>query len=159
MANRFFISMEEGLQEPEWISRVEPYMNLVINEIGYDDEEVSIMFCSDPFIQSLNKQYREIDNPTDVLSFENGEEYTDEDGEKWFSAGDIIISLDTLPKNAEYFGVSANDELKRLLLHGLLHLNGYDHGDEHVESGIEPKDEMLALQEKTLKKFAEYKII
>ena len=159
MANRFFISMEEGLQEPEWISRVEPYMNLVINEIGYDDEEVSIMFCSDPFIQSLNKQYREIDNPTDVLSFENGEEYTDEDGEKWFSAGDIIISLDTLPKNAEYFGVSENDELKRLLLHGLLHLNGYDHGDEHVESGIEPNDEMLALQEKTLKKFAEYKII
>ena len=88
-----------------------------------------------------------------------GEEYTDEDDAKWFAAGDIIISLDTLPKNAAYFGVSENDELKRLLLHGLLHLNGYDHGDEHVESGIEPQSEMLALQEKTLRKFADYKIM
>ena len=159
MSNRFFISMEDGLSEPEWIKNVEPYMNLVTTEIGYDDEEVSIMFCTDSFIQQLNKQYRDIDSPTDVLSFENGEEYTDEDGEKWFSAGDIIISLETLPKNAEYFGVSENDELKRLLLHGLLHLNGYDHGEEHVEPNVEPTNEMLSLQEKTLKKYADYKII
>ena len=159
MANRFFISMEDGLSEPAWISNVEPYMNAVTTEIGYDDEEVSIAFCTDKFIQQLNKQYRDIDSPTDVLSFEDGEEYTDEDGAKWFSAGDIIISLDTLPKNAQYFGVSENDELKRLLLHGLLHLNGYDHGEEHVEPNVEPTNEMLALQEKTLKKFADYKII
>ncbi len=157
--NRFFVSMEDGLKEPSWIGNVEPYMSLVTQEIGYDDEEVSIAFCTDAFIQKLNKQYRDIDSATDVLSFEDGEEYTDEDGVKWFSAGDIIISLETLPKNAEYFGVSENDELKRLLLHGLLHLNGYDHGEEHVEPNVEPTNEMLSLQEKTLKKFADYKII
>ncbi len=50
--------------------------------------------------------------------------------------------------------MSENEELKRLLIHGCLHLNGYDHGEEHIESGVEPKDEMLRLQEEVLKKFA-----
>ena len=159
MANRFFISMEDGLDSPEWISKIEPYMLQIAEETGFDGEEVSVLFCCDDFIRNLNKQYREIDSATDVLSFEDGTEYTDEDGESWVSAGDIIVSLDTLPKNAEYFGVSQNEELKRLLLHGFLHLNGFDHGDEHVESGKEPECEMLLLQEKTLKKFAEYKIL
>lgn len=90
-------------------------------------------FCSDEYIQYLNKTYRNIDNPTDVLSFENGEKYTDEDNVVWLQAGDIAISVDTLPKNSEYFAVSQNEELKRLIIHGILHLNGYDHGEEHVE--------------------------
>ena len=123
MANRIFVSVEEGLSEPEW-----------------------------------NKNYRKIDAPTDVLSFENGEEYTDEEG-NWFSAGDIVISLETLPKNAEYFEVDKNTELKRLLIHGLLHLNGMDHEPEHIEKGVEPECEMLVLQEKTLKALETEKII
>lgn len=149
MANRVFISMQEEISEPEWFNSVEPFVQKALEKIGYDDEEISIMFCNDPFIQELNKQYRDIDSPTDVLSFENGEEYEDEEG-KWFSAGDIVISLETLPKNAEYFEVDQNTELKRLLVHGLLHLNGYDHGEEHIEKGVAPTGEMLVLQEKVL---------
>jgi len=116
----------------------------------WDREEVSILFCNDDFIHELNKNYRQIDSATDVLSFENGESYEDENGEVWLSAGDIAISLETLPKNALYFEVSEDEELRRLLVHGLLHLNGYDHGEEHVEKGVEPVCEMLKVQKKIM---------
>lgn len=154
MANRIFVSVEEGLPEPEWLEKIEPFMQKIMEKTGYDQEEISVMFCTDGFIQELNRNYRKIDAPTDVLSFENGEEYSDEEGE-WFSAGDIVISLDTLPENAEYFEVDKNAELKRLLVHGLLHLNGMDHGEEHIEKVVAPSCEMLVLQEKVLSELAD----
>ncbi len=159
MSNRILISMQDEMAEPAWLTKVEPYVNKVLEKLGYDGQEISILFCDDPFIQNLNKEYRDIDAPTDILSFENGESYEDEEGCEWVSAGDIIISLDTVPKNAEYFGVSENEEMKRLLIHGILHLNGYDHGDAHVESGVESDDPMLKLQEQTLKLFDDETLI
>ena len=158
MANRVLISMQEGLSEPAWFGKIEPFVNLALQKIGYDNEELSILFCNDEFIQELNKNYRNIDAPTDVLSFENGEEYEDEEG-KWLCAGDIVISLDMLPVNASYFEVDQNAELKRLLVHGLLHLNGYDHGEEHIEKGKAPECEMLKIQEDLLIKLKDEIII
>ena len=154
MANRILISVQEDFTVPAWFneSKIEAYMLDVLKKLDYDGEEISILFCNDEYIRELNKNYRDIDSATDILSFENGEEYTDDEGE-WLSAGDIALSLETLPKNAEYFGVSENEELKRLLIHGILHLNGYDHGEEHIEQEKEPSDEMLVLQEKVLKEF------
>lgn len=160
MANRIFISLMEDFTPPEWFNeqKVESYCLSVLEKLGYDGEEISVLFCNDEYIQELNKNYRDIDSPTDILSFENGEEYSDDEG-KWLQAGDIAISLETLPKNAEYFAVSQNEEFKRLLIHGILHLNGYDHGEEHIESGVAPTDEMLVLQEKTLKEFGDINLI
>ncbi|MBB5225732.1 rRNA maturation RNase YbeY [Treponema ruminis] len=160
MANRIFISLMEDFTPPEWFNeqKVESYCLSVLEKLGYDGEEISVLFCNDEYIQELNKNYRDIDSPTDILSFENGEEYSDDEG-KWLQAGDIAISLETLPKNAEYFSVSQNEEFKRLLIHGILHLNGYDHGEEHIESGVAPTDEMLVLQEKTLKEFGDINLI
>lgn len=160
MANRILISIQEGVSVPEGFDddKIGQYMIKVLKKLNIDREEVSVLFCNDMAIQSLNNQYRNIDSATDILSFENGEKYTDDEGE-WLQAGDIAISLDTLPKNAEYFGVTKNEELKRLLIHGLLHLNGYDHGEAHLEPGVEPTDEMLVLQEKILKEFNEINLI
>ena len=158
MANRVFVSVQEGMEEPSWLNKIEPFVLKALEKIGYDGEELSIMFCDDPFIQDLNKTYRNIDNPTDVLSFENGDEYTDDEG-RWLCAGDIIISVETLPKNAEYFDVDINSELKRLLVHGLLHLNGMDHGEEHIEKGTAPEGEMLVLQENVLLELKDETII
>lgn len=152
MANQIFVSVEDGMNEPEWISQIDPFVQKVLLELGYDGEEISIMFCSDKMIQELNASYRNIDSPTDVLSFENGEDYTDEEGNKWFQAGDIAISLETLAKNATYFEVTENEELKRLLIHGVLHLNGYDHGEEHIEKNVEPVCEMLKIQKNMMEK-------
>ena len=157
MSNRVFVLMEDGLNEPEWFSKIEPLLNSVMEKLNFSNEEVSVMFSSDSFIKALNFQYRNIDSSTDVLSFENDLEY--EDGEKWKNVGDIVISLETLSKNAEYFEVSENLELKRLLIHGLLHLNGYDHGEEHIEKNKEPECEMLKIQENLLKAFEDFTII
>ena len=159
MSNSILVSVQEEMEPPAWLSSIEPYMLRVLETLRFDGEEISVLFCNDAFIQELNSQYRGIDAPTDVLSFENGDEYTDEDGNLWRSMGDIIISLETVPKNAAYFGVSENEELKRLLIHGILHLNGYDHGEAHIEPGVEPEDEMLKLQETVLRGFSDEIII
>ena len=156
--NRVYVAMQEGIDEPDWFESVEPFVNKVMGELKFDGEEISMLLCNDTYMQELNKTYRNIDSTTDVLSFENDEEYEDEEG-KWKCAGDIVISLDTLPVNAEYFNESRNDELKRLIVHGLLHLNGMDHGEEHIEKDVQPVCEMLILQEKVLEKLKDEKII
>ena len=124
--------------------RVENFISEVLNELNLKNWDISLLFCDDAFIQNLNKQYRDIDSPTDVLSFEQGDEYFDEAGETRFMAGDIVISLDSLRFNAEEFNVDINEELKRLIVHGILHLNGMDHSDNS------PEQEMLKFQEELL---------
>ena len=156
--NRIFISVQDDVAEPQWLNNVEPFVLKTMESLKFDGEEVSILFCNDTYMQELNKNYRGIDSTTDVLSFENDEEYEDEEG-IWKCVGDIAISLDTLPVNSEYFEVDNNTELKRLLVHGLLHLNGMDHGEEHIEKGVAPVCEMLALQEKLLESLKDEKII
>ncbi len=158
MANRFLIDVD-GIDQPEWLGNVEPFMQKLAKELSFDGQEVSVLFCDDAIIQELNKNYRNIDSATDVLSFENGETFKDEGGVDWLLAGDIAISVDTLKKNAEYFECDVDSELKRLLLHGFLHLNGYDHGEEHIEKGKKPECEMLKLQEEILLKLKGEKII
>ena len=158
MANRIFVSVQEGVKEPEWLEKTEAFIAVAAKELGFDQEEISVLFCNDEYIKELNSSYRNIDAPTDVLSFENDEEYEDEEG-KWKCVGDIAISLDTLPVNAEYFNEDTNAELKRLLVHGLLHLNGMDHGEEHIQSGVAPQCQMLVLQENILEKLKDEIII
>ena len=98
MANQIFVSVEDGMNEPEWISQIDPFVQKVLSELGYDGEEISIMFCSDKMIQELNGSYRNIDSPTDVLSFENGEDYTDEEGNE--------IDIEVPVESGAYFTVT-----------------------------------------------------
>lgn len=123
------------------IEKIEEFILHILSDLKHDNWDLSILFCSDTFIQNLNNQYRKIDRPTDVLSFEQGETYRGEDGEKRFIAGDIVISLDTLAFNSSEFKVTKSEELKRLITHGILHLSGMDHSDNS------PEQEMLKLQE------------
>ena len=103
-------------------------------------------------MSKVNREYRDIDGPTDVLSFEQGDEYLDDDGKKWFMAGDILISLDTLAFNAKEFDVSADEELKRLVIHGVLHLDGMDHETN------DPGEPMLVRQEEILQGFSSLRV-
>ena len=132
--------------------RVENFISEVLNDLNLKNWDISLLFCDDAFIQNLNKQYRDIDSPTDVLSFEQGDEYFDEAGETRFMAGDIVISLDSLSFNAEEFNVDINEELKRLIVHGILHLNGMDHSDNS------PEQEMLKFQEELLMQYKNMEI-
>lgn len=146
--NLIEIACHEDMEiEPLWLPRIQPFLEEVLKKLKLSGWELSVLFCKDDFIQELNKNYRNLDMPTDVLSFESGSIYQDEDNVQWFSAGDIVISLDTLVKNAEEFNVSEDQELKRLLIHGILHLSGMDHSDNS------PDQPMLQFQEIILKDF------
>ena len=109
----------------------------------------SLTFVSDEEIHELNRDYRNIDSPTDILTFamNDGEAFPmpEDMDEEDKVLGDVFISIDAMRRNAEYFEVDENEELSRLLCHGVLHLLGYDH--ETNDFKTEP---MLALQEQIL---------
>ncbi len=86
--------------------------------IGRPRAELSVLLCNDTFIADLNRQYRQKDGPTDVLSFAMDDEQV---------LGDVVISLDTARRQADTLGHSLDDELRVLLVHGCLHLLGHDH--------------------------------
>jgi probable rRNA maturation factor len=114
----------------------------VLEEEGYDDEaEVSIVFVDNPRIQALNKQYRGVDNPTDVLSFsmQEGENIPGEDN----LLGDVVISLETALHQAKEFGHSVERETAYLAVHGVLHLLGYDHIEEADRKQMREKEESI----------------
>lgn len=96
--------------------------------LGLSKVELSIALVSDAQIKRLNKLYRHKDKPTDVLSFPIGEKVNG-----WLILGDIVISVDTARRQAQELGYSLEEELKRLLVHGLVHLLGYDHELEGEE--------------------------
>jgi len=115
--------------------------------LGQDGWDLSLLVCDDAFIVNLNEQYRNKEGPTDVLSFEQGERYETPDGMR-FLAGDIVISLDALARNAQDFSVSVDEELRRLVIHGILHLSGMDHASN------DPSEPMLLRQESLLAQLA-----
>lgn len=86
--------------------------------------DLSVVITTDPDIRQLNLQYRNVDRPTDVLSFES-EEVDPESGVRYL--GDIVISYPRALQQAENAGHSTLNELSLLLVHGILHLSGYDH--------------------------------
>jgi len=78
--NLVYISCQEDNNNPIWLEKVEPFVHQVLTKLEKKLWDLSIVFCQDPFIKDLNYQYRKIDAPTDVLSFEAGNTYTDEYG-------------------------------------------------------------------------------
>ncbi len=91
--------------------------------------EVSISFVTPKEIQELNREYRHIDRPTDVLSFpcDALDDGFDADPEKVFELGDVIIAPEIARAQCEEFGTTFAAEITLLTVHGLLHLIGYDH--------------------------------
>lgn len=113
--------------------------------ITTDNVHLNIIFSDNRFIREINRTYREKDYPTDVISFAYREEPFPDAAGGPEELGDIYISLEkTLEQSAEY-GVSFRDELRRLLVHGMLHLAGYDH-----ERSAEDEKLMEAEEERIL---------
>lgn len=83
---------------------------------------LNILFTDDAEIRELNREFRGKDKSTDVLSFPSGEKITDQS-----FLGELVISIPTAKRQAREFEVTLRDELLRLVVHGLLHLLGYDH--------------------------------
>lgn len=115
---------------------------------GFDENcEVSISIVDNVEIQQINKQFRNIDRPTDVLSFpmltfaENEIMERNENGE--IVLGDIIISLERAKEQAEEYGHSLKREIAFLTAHSMLHLLGYDHMEPQEETEMFAKQKAI----------------
>lgn len=121
------------------------------------EAEVNLTLTDDEGIREINRQYRQIDRPTDVLSFPmlNYERagdfaFLDDEGDDDFNLdtgeailGDIIISVDRVKKQAEEYGHSEKREFAFLIVHSMLHLFGYDHIDAEDAAIMEPKQKEI----------------
>ena len=125
--------------------RLQDGLNAVAKLHDLDDmTEVDITIVDDEEINQLNRDYRNVDRPTDVLSFALDEDDEDEpellEGQLHL-LGDIIISAETATRQAEEFGHGLEREIVYLAVHGLLHLLGYDHMVEEDKVVMRAKEE------------------
>ena len=129
--------------------------NAVLTFENFDEPaEISVTFVDDARIHELNKQYRDVDSATDVLSFPLGENGVyDKNPETGASLlGDIVISLETAVRQAESYQHSLQREIAFLTVHSMLHLLGYDHVDGGIEAVHMREKEEHVLQELGLKR-------
>ncbi|MHA7962730.1 rRNA maturation RNase YbeY [Paenibacillus sp. CAU 1782] len=138
-----------------WIVKLSEMLQLAGAAEGMEDGEVTLTFVDDAGIHEMNRDYRGIDRPTDVLSFamlDDGPEELDiifevdseDEGDPLSGMlGDIIISVERAKAQSEEYGHSLEREIGFLFVHGFLHLLGYDHEDADAEAVMTAKQESV----------------
>nr|WP_041304900.1 rRNA maturation RNase YbeY [Kyrpidia tusciae] len=137
----------EQERDAQGVPDVERLLSAVLEEAasreGVEAAEVSVVLVDDERIHELNRDYRGVDRPTDVLSFAmregEGEPVQTEEGRELL--GDIVISVETAERQANQYGHSLRRELAFLAVHGFLHLLGYDHQSPEQERVMFGKQE------------------
>lgn len=105
--------------------------------------EINFIFCSDAHLITINRQYLQHDDYTDIITFDYCEDKK--------IIGDIFISIERIKENAEKFKVPVNTELHRVIIHGVLHLCGYkDKTPEHKKQMTQREDDCLATRDEQL---------
>lgn len=127
-------------EEIEEIKELNGLIDYSLNYLNLNNVSFNIIIVDNETIHSINKEYRGVDRPTDVISFalEDDKTFIQTDTR---ILGDIYISIDKAREQAESYGHSLKREISFLTIHGLLHLLGYDHMKEEEEK------EMFRLQE------------
>jgi len=105
--------------------KISNWLCQVANNRGYRIGELNFIFCSDAYLLDINRKFLGHDYFTDIITFDNSDDYKLEKGRAGVS-GDIYISIDTVRANGSEFGEGFQRELLRVLVHGLLHLTGCD---------------------------------
>ncbi len=147
----FLSNEQEKMAPPEDIEHlIEICTAAALEEEGIDDTaEVSVTLVDNEGIRELNREHRDIDRETDVLSFPLGDDdgYEIDPDNDAIMLGDIVISLEKAAQQAEEYGHSYRREVAFLITHSLFHLLGYDHVNSEEEEKI-----MFGKQEKVLDK-------
>lgn len=126
-------------------THVRNWIKFTITAEGYKLAELNFIFCSDPYLLTINQQYLNHDTFTDIITFDNSEV------EKEIT-GDIFISIDRIRENAIKFKVPFEDELHRVIIHGTLHLLGYPDKTKAAKAIMTQKeDEYLAKRDFAVK--------
>ncbi len=118
--------LENEAQYEDWISRI-------IESEGFDEGEINYIFCDDDYLHKINVEYLDHDTLTDIISFD----YTVGN----LIQGDIFVSVERVQDNAKDFNVSFEEELKRVLSHGVLHYCGYKDKSPEDEALMRFKEE------------------
>ena len=118
--------LENEAQYEDWISRI-------IESEGFDEGEINYIFCDDEYLHKINVEYLDHDTLTDIISFD----YTVGN----LIQGDIFVSVERVKDNANDFNVSFDEELKRVLSHGVLHYCGYKDKSPKDEALMRSKEE------------------
>ncbi|WP_445714482.1 rRNA maturation RNase YbeY [Flavobacterium sp.] len=118
--------LENEAQYEDWISRI-------IESEGFDEGEINYIFCDDEYLHKINIEYLDHDTLTDIISFD----YTVGN----LIQGDIFVSIERVQDNANDFNVSFEEELKRVLSHGVLHYCGYKDKSPKDEALMRSKEE------------------
>lgn len=100
--------------------------------------DISIIFCSDQYILDVNRKYLTHDYYTDIITFD----YCEGD----LLSGDLFISIDSVRENAAFYGTAFENELNRVIVHGVLHLIGYDDHSEEEIALMRSKEDFYLLQ-------------
>lgn len=133
-----FFPEEIDFKVPQTL-KTKKWIKTVSQSEGYSIGDLNYIFCSDDYLLKINREYLEHDYYTDIITFDNSE---DEDKLE----GDIYVSVDRVRDNATNLNVSFDTELRRVLIHGLLHLIGFEDSDEQLKAQMRTKeDECLLL--------------
>ena len=115
------------------------WLKAVAGSEGRKLSEVSVIFCSDEYLLDVNRKYLQHDYYTDIITFN----YCEGDS----LSGDLFISVDSVRDNAAFYNTSFEDELDRVIVHGVLHLIGYDdHTEEDIKVMRGKEDHYLSLR-------------
>lgn len=120
-----------GRRAPAVAARVARRGRRLLDALRMPDAELSLLLVSDAVMRQLNRDWRGADRPTDVLSFAQAE---GPGGAPSGLLGDVVISIDTARRQAAERAATLGSELDRLLIHGVLHLLGYDHERSPAEA-------------------------
>lgn len=141
-------TQEKIALEQKVLTRLEEGLQAVARLNGLPKAaEVDVTIVDDEEIHALNREYRDMDKPTDVLSFALDEDSEESDepelvgGPEEHLYGDIIISAETALRQAEEYGHGLEREMTYLAVHGMFHLLGYDHMTEEEKSVMRAKEE------------------
>jgi probable rRNA maturation factor len=110
---------------------------------------VDVILVNDDFMRKLNKKFTKREGTTDVLSF--GMREGEREAVEYPSLGDVYVSLDQAKRQADEYGVGFDQEVRRLVAHGILHLLGHDHADEDAENIMREKEEKYSRKMRRLK--------
>ena len=123
--------LENELALSDWIA------SAITNE-GFTEGEINYIFCDDAYLLELNIQFLEHDTLTDIISFDYtmGKQIN----------GDVYISIERVKENAEEFEVSFENELNRVMIHGVLHYCGYKDKSEEEEAEMRSKESFYMFQ-------------
>ncbi|QNF32676.1 rRNA maturation RNase YbeY [Adhaeribacter swui] len=128
-----FIAEDIPFQVPDE-EKIKKWIVQVIEDYDFELENLTFIFCSDNYLLDVNVTYLDHDTLTDIITFDNSDE--DDTIE-----GDIFISIDRVKENATNFNVSFLEELHRVIIHGVLHLIGFDDKSDLSKSEMRQKED------------------